>query len=178
MRDYLMLIIAAVSVFLTGPAATAHEQAVAFTEITPRAAQSQQAACVLGVCRMEIAHRFSIHDAESALLSVLGERPDLGFNPQAQAKFEAYVAERFQLIDGETDAVIPLTPIGGEVERGFYWVYQEAFAPKAMRELKITSGAMMDVIPTQTNRVNVYIDGEVRTLVFARDPGPQSVSLR
>jgi hypothetical protein len=127
---------------------------------------------------MEIAHRFSIHDAESALLSVLGERPDLGFNAEAQSKFEAYVAERFQLSDAETGALIPLTPIGGEVERGFYWVYQEAYAPKAMAELMITNGAMMDVIPTQTNRVNVIIDGDVRTLVFARDPGPQSVSLR
>eukprot|EP00903_Cladosiphon_okamuranus_P002737 g2735.t1 len=53
-------------------------------------------------------------------MSVLGARADLVGDPSAQEKFQSYVTDRFVLVDASTEAVIPLTMIGGEVERGSY----------------------------------------------------------
>lgn len=180
MTNKLMRLIASLGValglsVLVGPTAIAHEQAIAITEVTPMAEQQGQPVCIAGLCRIEVVHRFSIHDAESTLLSVLGERPDLTFNPDAQAKFEAYAAQQFAMFEPMTGLPIPLSLIGGEVERGFYWVYQEGFAPRALSGLTIRQGALMEVIPRQTNRVNIRLENDVRTLIFARDAGPQTI---
>lgn len=155
----------------------AHEQAIGLTEITLAAAEGEGLACLLEVCRVEVAHRYSIHDAESTLMSVLGARADLVGDAGAQRKFEAYVAERFSLSDAATGLAVPLTLIGGEVERGYYWVYQEGLIPEGVSAVAILQGVLMDAIPRQTNRVNIRHKGEVKTLVFAADPGPQSLSL-
>ena len=151
--------------------AQAHEQAIGFSEV--RLVLGESGDCAVETCRVEVAHRLVIHDAESTLMSVLGARADLVGNSEAQAKFETYVAERFVLADGETGKPLSLTLLGGEVERGYYWVYQEAPLSEAPAALSITNGVLMDAIPAQTNRVNVLYGDDVETLVFDRNPGPQ-----
>lgn len=155
--------------------ATAHEQAIAFTEVSIIVPEDGRA-CAPQTCRIEVAHRLVIHDAESTLMSVLGARADLVGDENAQAKFEAYVADRFRLVDGDTGEPFALTLLGGEVERGHYWVYQEAPLSAAPNRLDVTQGVLMDAIPQQTNRVNIVRDNETRTLVFSGDPGPQTFS--
>ncbi|MEM7330257.1 MAG: DUF6702 family protein [Pseudomonadota bacterium] len=152
--------------------AQAHEQAIGLTEvslITPE----DGGACDADKCRIEVAHRLSIHDAESTLMSVLGARADLVGDEAAQAKFESYVADRFRL-SNPAGELLPLKLLGGEVERGYYWVYQEAPLDALIDGLTITQGVLMDAIPQQTNRVNIQRGDEVNTLVFSRSPGPQS----
>lgn len=157
----------------------AHEQAVGLTEISVISEADDAAeACKVHACRLEIAHRLSIHDAESTLMSVLGARADLVGDATAQAKFATYVAGRFSLADADTGQEIALTLLGGEVERGYYWVYQEAAAPVGIDALAISQSVLMDAISRQTNRVNVKFQGEVTTLVFTGHGGPQSFSLR
>ena len=153
----------------------AHEQAIGLTEVTLIAPEDGYA-CSPNTCRIEVAHRLSIHDAESTLMSVLGARADLVGNDAAQAKFEAYVADRFQLRDASSGEEISLTLLGGEIERGYYWVYQEASVAAHAETLSVTQGVLMDAIPQQTNRVNFRRDGQVSTLVFSSDPGPQTFS--
>ena len=170
---YLGLGIASVLLF-RGPS-EAHEQAIGLTEISLIAPDDGRA-CAENACRLEVAHRLSIHDAESTLMSVLGARADLTGDDAAQAKFESYVSERFVITDSASGEPVSLTLIGGEVERGYYWVYQEAILETALTGLGITQGVLMDAIPQQINRVNIRHDGAVNTLVFSRDPGPQSFS--
>ena len=153
----------------------AHEQAIGLTEVT-LIVPDDDADCARETCRIEVAHRLSIHDAESTLMSVLGARADLTGDAAAQAKFETYVAERFVLAEHGSGDRVPLNLLGGEVERGYYWVYQEAPLITAPAGLQITQGVLMDAIPQQTNRVNIRRDGDVNTLIFSRDPGPQSFS--
>lgn len=160
---------------LLQPAAFAHEEAVALTELKIKSADG--ASCRVHSCALEVAHRLSIHDAESTLMSVLGARADLVGDPAAQEKFATYVADRFGLSDGATGDTISLTLLGGEVERGYYWVYQEGHLPIETEIVSITQGMLMDAIPSQTNRVNIKIGGQVSTLVFSGTPGPQSISL-
>ena len=157
------------------PSASAHEQAIGFTEVT--VIQDTDGDCAENACRLEIAHRLIIHDAESTLMDVLGARADLVGDREAQTRFETYVADRFAIGDAETDTAFVLTLLGGEVERGHYWVYQEAILDQPVETLAIAQGVLMDAIPAQTNRVNVKYDGRVRTLIFSSSPRSQSLSL-
>lgn len=155
--------------------ASAHEQAIGFTEVS--VILSEDGDCSNNNCRLEIAHRVSIHDAESTLMSVLGARPDLTGDPEAQNKLAAYVVDRFALGDPQSDGALSLTLLGGEVERGHYWVYQEVILDQPLEALSIAQGMLMDAIPAQTNRVNVKIDERVKTLIFSTSPGPKILSL-
>ncbi len=155
--------------------AHAHEQAIGFSEV--RLVLGDTGDCAVETCRVEVAHRLAIHDAESTLMSVIGARADLVGDADAQAKFETYVADRFALTDAANGEAIALNLLGGEVERGYYWIYQEAPLNAAPTALAVTQGVLMDAIPTQTNRVNIIVGEEIETLVFDRNPGPQTVAL-
>ena len=170
---FLVLGVASLSL-IQGPA-LAHEQAIGLTEVT-LIAPEDGSDCTPDTCRIEVAHRLSIHDAESTLMSILGARADLVGNEDAQAKFAAYVADRFLVTDASSGEDVALSLLGGEVERGYFWVYQEAPIPTRFEALSISQGVLMDAIPQQTNRVNIRRDGAVKTLVFSGDPGPQSFS--
>ena len=157
--------------------ASAHEQAVAFTELVLKANGAEPDCSVEG-CRVEVAHRLAIHDAESTLMNVLGARADLYGDRVAQTKLEAYVASRFSLTDPATGEPVDLKLLGGEVERGFYWVYLEGETPADTAELDVSNTVMMDVVPNQTNRVNIRRDGETRTLVFRGASRAKSYRIR
>lgn len=156
--------------------ANAHEQAVAFTEVS-FLPTSEAGNCAAQGCRIEVAHRLAIHDAESALSSVLGARADLVNNPEAQARFASYVAEHFALIDPETRTPLKLTLLGGEVERGYYWVYQEGQTEAGQGVLLVSQTVLMDDIPSQTNRVNLRHHGDTQTLVFNTSQKPKAYQL-
>ncbi len=155
--------------------AIAHEQAVGLTEITFKTDPDQS--CDVSGCWIEVAHRLSIHDAESTLMGVLGARADLIGDPDAQAKFAAYVADRFTLVTANSGDAVPLTLLGGEVERGYYWVYQEGKTAPGASDLLMSQTVLMDAIPRQTNRVNVKLGDDVTTLIFTDTSTPQRVSL-
>lgn len=154
--------------------AQAHEQAVGLTEIIVKTGAT--GSCADAPCHLEVAHRLSIHDAESTLMSVLGARADLVGDAEAQAKFADYVASRFQISRAATGEDIALTLLGGEVERGYYWVYQEGLAPAGSVNVTITQSALMDAIPNQTNRVNIKAGRDVETLIFTSDTPKKSYS--
>lgn len=166
----------AISFMLQAPA-SAHEQAVAFTELTIKPIGTDTDCSVEG-CRVEVAHRLAIHDAESTLMNVLGTRADLYGDRDAQAKFEAYVAEQFAMADAETGQSIDLSLLGGEVERGYYWVYQEGVVPASVEEIDLRQTVLMDAIPAQTNRVNIRQNGTTRTLVFRGGTRAQAYRIR
>lgn len=160
---------------LSQGSAQAHEQAVGLTEIIVK--PSANGSCLTGPCRVEVAHRLSIHDAESTLMSVLGARADLVGDETAQAKFADYVARRFALANASTGESVPLTLLGGEVERGYYWVYQEGLIPAGTSEVTVIQSVLMDAIPRQTNRVNIKSGAEVETLIFVETSASQTYSL-
>ena len=158
-------------------AASAHEQAVAFTDVLIKAIGSE-ADCSIDGCQIEVAHRLAIHDAESTLMGVLGARADLYGDREAQSMFEAYVADRFTISDAASGEQIDLTLLGGEVERGFYWVYLEGALPAETTEIDVSNTVMMDAIPRQTNRVNVRHMGQTQTLVFSGGARPKTYRIR
>jgi len=172
---YRLLAVTAASLTLLQGIAQAHEQAVGLTEIIVKTGAG--ASCLEGPCRLEVAHRLSIHDAESTLMSVLGARADLVGDEEAQVKFANYVASRFSIANAVSGETVSLTLLGGEVERGYYWVYQEGLIPAGVAEIAIAQTVLMDAIPRQSNRVNVKVQSAVETLVFTSASGAQNYKL-
>ena len=148
-------VVIAVPLALAGMEASAHQQKAAVTEIlfNPRTGN------------LEVAHRFSMHDAEHALRTELGIDGDLYASSDTQSDFASYVAERFAIADPE-GSILPLNVLGTEISGGYFWVYQETPAPDGVGFLSVRHDALRDVWPNQVNRVNVKHRGEVRTLVF------------
>lgn len=178
MRIWIVAFVLWVAAGLLPGEAAAHEQAIGFTDMAVFTGEGGDPTCAASPCRIEVAHRLSIHDAESTLMALLGARADLVGDPAAQEKLEAYVAERFSMIDLETGKPIELTLLGGEVERGYYWVYQESLTPSGVSDISISQSVLMDAIPRQTNRVNIRHHGAVKTLTFSGNARAQSFSFR
>ena len=125
---------------------------------------------------IEVAHRFSLHDAEAAVFDAAGARRDLAVSSEAQAAFASYVASRFAL-GGADGAEIELVVLGTEVEGAFLWVYQEGDVPPETSELRVRHAALQDVWPQQINQVNVKRGDMRKTLVFVAGAGEQRASL-
>lgn len=116
---------------------------------------------------IEVAHRFFLHDAEHAVEVLLAPGADIIRLRRTQAEFAAYAAQRFDLyaLDG---ALLPLTDLGFEAERAFFWVYAETPWPdNDLPGLAMRHDALRDVWPDQVNLVNVERADGVRSVEFA-----------
>ena len=137
--------------------ADAHPRKEAETEITYNA----------NADRVEIIHRYRIHDSEEVLHrlhddSSLSIMTDL----EAQALFGDYISQRFSM--ARNGAQIPLELVGGEIEDGFIWIYQ--IAPPLPEDglYVLRSSELMDVHPEQTNIVHVRLFDRDQTFIFTR----------
>jgi len=148
-------------VVLVIPVSFAHEQKAALTDIFYNERTGN----------LEIAHRFSIHDAEHALRAATGVKGGLTKSEETRVAFAKYVAKCFALIFSDKSAM-KLTLVGQELERGFLWVYQECSIPEPMDVgFVIDNTILQDVVNGQVNTVNVRYRNQVTTLVFEADTG-------
>lgn len=137
------------------PIAWAHPQKASLTDVTLNARTES----------VEVVHRFVLHDAEQAVQRLNGAGASLLDDPDQLEAFALYVAER---VIASTDAgSVELTLLGGEIDDGYVWIYQETGIQPALNSLKLTSKALFDVFPTQQNTVNVRIGGTVRSQTFS-----------
>lgn len=135
--------------------ADAHQQKAAITKVlfNPRTQN------------IEVMHRFILHDAEHAVRRIFGGSADIINDAETQAKFAAYVRERFGLID-ESGTDLPLKPVGFETERGFFWVYDETPIKPEMGSITIRHNALRDLWPDQVNTVNIEGLDAIKTATF------------
>ena len=156
-----VLILAVAFVVLLAPHLIAHEQKAALTDVFYNERSGN----------LEIAHRFSVHDAEHALRKVTDLSADLARSSEAQAAFAKYVADRFELYISEKEP-LKLSLVGQEMERGYLWVYQEARLPKPVdASFYIENTILQDVVKGQINTVNVRRRSQVATFVFEANTG-------
>lgn len=148
------------------PLSIAHEQKTALTEIFYNERTGN----------LEIAHRFSIHDAEHALQKATDTKGDIAKSAEAQAAFAKYVADRFELTFKDKSA-LKLTLVGQELERGYLWVYQETKIPAAVgAPFFIDNTILQGVVKGQVNTVNVRYRSQVATFVFEAESGRKQYS--
>ncbi len=146
-------------ILITAGAATvpavAHQQKAAITKVlfNPRTGN------------IEVMHRFYLHDAEHAVRQIFGRNADIISDGESQSIFADYVGERFALKNGDVE--LPLSAVGFEIERAFFWVYQETPITVGISDLTIKHNALRDVWPEQTNTVNIEGLGDVKTATFS-----------
>jgi len=152
LRTFGLLILFTAGAFMVP--AVAHQQKAAITKVlfNPRTGN------------IEVMHRFYMHDAEHAVRQIFGKDADIIGSAETQSVFADYVGERFALINGET--ALPLSPVGFEIERVFFWVYQETPMVTGIDDLTIKHDALRDVWPQQINTVNIEGLDEVKTATF------------
>lgn len=146
--------------------ATAHQQKAAITKVlfNPRTGN------------IEVMHRFYLHDAEHAVRQIFGQNADIISSKEAQSLFADYVSERFAMTDDGVTP-LPLTAVGFEIERQFFWVYQETPAKDGIEELTFRHDALRDLWPEQINTINVEGVGAVKTATFEGTIEVASVTL-
>lgn len=146
--------------------AFAHQQKAAITKVlfNPRTGN------------IEVMHRFYLHDAEHAVRHIFGRKADIISSEETQAQFAAYVSERFALSDDGVNP-LPLTPVGFEVERRFFWVYQETPMKEGITALTFRHDALRDLWPEQINTINVEGAGDIRTATLDGSIEVASVTL-
>ncbi|MEM9054283.1 MAG: DUF6702 family protein [Pseudomonadota bacterium] len=159
-----LIMLMALAALISG-AAFAHKQKAAVTEVSFN----------LRTGMIEVAHRFIIHDAEHAISDVAGERRDLIHDEESQAFFADYVASHFDLTVNDRPA--KLTLLGGEIEGGHIWIYQEAPAPFFVTRLALSQSALTEVWQGQVNTVNIRTGSVTQTLTFNGDSGLKPVEL-
>ncbi len=116
--------------------------------------------------RIEIMHRFFLHDAEQVVGQIAGRGADLVGTADDRQRFAIYVHERFEIYapDGER---LALELRGTELDGEFLWVYQTLpFPAPRLSGLQISHRALRDIWDDQVNTVNVEHTGSVRTLTF------------
>ena len=139
----------------------AHEQKTALTDIFFNERTGN----------LEVAHRFSLHDAEHVAQKATGQKDDLTKSEGARKAFAEYAADHFELTN-RADKVIELALVGEEIEGGYLWVYQEAPIPDLPFFIKNT--ILLEVIKGQVNTVNIRKGKNVSTAVFRLGSGKTS----
>ncbi|MGE0623608.1 MAG: DUF6702 family protein [Pseudomonadales bacterium] len=116
--------------------------------------------------RLEVMHRFYLHDAEQVASAIAGRGASLLEDPEDRQRFGIYVHERFTLATADGEA-LPVTLRGTEIDGDYLWVYQAMRLPEVpLTEIVVSNRALRDLWPDQVNTVNVEGVGPVQTLVF------------
>lgn len=135
--------------------ALAHQQQLAITSIeyNPRTE------------KLEIMHRFALHDAEHAVGEIFKKHADIISSTETQSEFAQYVVERFGLYMPDNQALL-LELVGYEIEGKYFWVYQQTDKPNQLDGLQVVHNALRDIWLAQTNTVNIKIGEFKDTLTF------------
>lgn len=114
---------------------------------------------------IEVMHRFLLHDAEHAVRELFERSADLLGSEADRNRFADYVQARFSLED-QDGRILPLIPVGHEIDGRFLWVYAETKIPEGLTALTLTHSVLRDLWSEQVNLVNVERNGTVRSAVF------------
>ncbi|MCP5380865.1 MAG: hypothetical protein H6912_00720 [Kordiimonadaceae bacterium] len=143
---------------------TAHRQRAALTKILFNERTGN----------IEVMHRFYLHDTEHAVKILFDKNADIRNSADTQELFANYVDWRFAIkpLNGPE---LKLKSVGFEIERIYFWVYQEVKAPENIKGLTIIDNALRDIWTDQINTVNVEGRGDIRTATFSGDVEALSV---
>lgn len=117
---------------------------------------------------LEVMHRFYLHDTEHAVQMLFDKKADIRNSSDTQELFANYVSQRFAIKPND-GSELKLKPVGHEIERIYFWVYQEVKAPENIEGLSMIHNALRDIWTDQVNTVNVEGNGDLRTATFEGD---------
>ncbi len=113
---------------------------------------------------VEVVHTYMAHDLDALLATLAGRPLELG-GPDAEALLRRYVEQRFYLLDA-AGARLPLKWIGMKAGVDSVMLYQELENAPLAGVAQVHDEVLADVLPRQSNTVNVSFGGQVRSLAF------------
>ncbi|GAA6152287.1 DUF6702 family protein [Pseudoteredinibacter isoporae] len=136
--------------------------------------------------KLEVAHRFYLHDAEHAIKHLFGKSADIYRDKNTQQRFADYLSAEFAMRVGD-GSPIELETLGYELDGKFIWVYQETDIPQPLPQaLWIKQSALRALWSKQINTVNIEArnakgarlgDGKALSLSFSAGDDWQSIEL-
>lgn len=148
------------------PSASAHKMKSAFTIVLINERSGY----------LEVMHRFALHDAEEAALSLFKGKADIIDDEQTQSQFAQYIEEQFKIKD-ENKKDVPLQLVGFQNDAGYFWVYQDLKWQGQYNALNIKQLALTEIWSEQLNIVNIEFSGQTKTLTFSAHDNWQQVAL-
>lgn len=127
---------------------------------------------------LEIEHRFYVHDSEHALSKVFSKPVDLHEDEESKALFEQYILSHFSL--WINDNLIQPNTVGSDVERKYFWVYQEVPLSKelpvtAIDTMTLEMTALQDVWKKQLNYINVELNDKTQSVRLSFEKPKQTI---
>ncbi len=126
---------------------------------------------------LEVMHRLVLHDAEEAAWRLFDTKSDIIADEKTQAKFAAYVEQRFEL-KNQDGQKIPLEMVGFQNDEGYFWVYQEVKIPDNLTRLKVRHDALREIWTEQFNIVNIDGIGTTTSLHFSDSDTWRSIEIK
>ncbi len=158
MRKYFLVFLAIIMTGALGAPVFAHQQRAAITKVLFNK----------NTGNLEVMHRFYLHDTEHAVQMLFDKKADIRNSADTQELFANYVSKRFAIKPLNGDE-LKLRLVGYEIERIYFWVYQEVEAPENIEGLTMIHNALRDIWTDQINTVNVEGRGDLRTATFEGD---------
>lgn len=130
---------------------------------------------------LEIEHRFYVHDSEHALSKVFSKPVDLHKDAESKALFEQYILSHFSL--WINDELIQPDTVGSDVERKYFWVYQEVplskdFPATAIETMTLEMTALQDVWKKQLNYINVELNDKTQSVRLSFEKPKQTIAIK
>lgn len=150
---------------LVAPAAFAHRVQACFTTVEWNARAST----------IEVVHRLHQQDAEEAIARASGSAQDVDMTKvRNQARAALYAEAHWSLQIGGKPVALDM--VGAELRDDSIWIYREAKWPAPAAEVVIADTILRDVFPGETNTINIRMGAKVRSVLFAGNDGPKTVS--
>lgn len=113
---------------------------------------------------IEVVHTYMAHDIEPLIATLAGQPLELD-SAEAGQLLRTYLDQRFYLL-GADQARLPLRWVGMTAGVDSVVVYQELAATALAQVAQVHQAVLTDLLPRQSNTVNVHIDGAIRSLAF------------
>lgn len=113
---------------------------------------------------IEVVHTYMAHDIEALVATLAGRALELD-SAEAEQLLRQYLGQRFYLLDAAL-ARLPLRWVGMTADADRVVVYQELATTALAQVAQVHHAVLTDLLPRQSNTVNVHIDGTIRSLSF------------
>lgn len=115
---------------------------------------------------VEIVHTLMAHDID-ALLAARNKGPVDLSDPAGEALLRQYIDERFYLL-AKNGKRLPLKWVGMNAGVESVLIYQELEKTPLAAVARVHNDILVDLLPRQTNTINLKRDGQIRSLSFDR----------
>jgi len=118
---------------------------------------------------IEIMHRLSVHDIEHFYALFFNDNIDLLTSIEDTEAIAKFVVDHFSLDFFCSDSICNSSNVqyvGSEIDRGYFWVYQEIGIPKDLTRISVSNSLFMELWEGQVNMLSIDINDKFNSYVL------------